>query len=166
MKNREFAKKRMMFIPKEDYNYLIYNILLILNDLNCINERMSFSDFRRIAYILDFMGSHKAIDTYTQEELGSIYVKSQIKIKILSHVLIILKNNDYIGISVNPRHQTFDIWLKKKNISTIFWDNNIFELELSQLNQIKRIVPKFRQGTIKTLAQKLYGDKNVLIWEI
>ena len=32
MKNRDFAKKRIMFIPKEDYNYLIYNTLLILNE--------------------------------------------------------------------------------------------------------------------------------------
>ena len=166
MKNRDFAKKRIMFIPKEDYNYLIYNTLLILNELNCLSEATAFNDFRKIAYILDFINTNKAIAEYTQEELSSIYLKAQVKKKLLSHILIILRNNNYIGISINPRHQTFDIWMNKDNIPTDFWDDNLFILDREQFLALKKNVRSLRLTTIKTLAQKLFGDKNVLVWEI
>lgn len=166
MKNKEFARKRIMFIQKEDYNYLIYNLLLVLNHFGCIEENMAFKDFRRIAYILEFMGSSKSIDDYTQEELGNIYLKAQLKKKLLSHVLIILKNKGYIEISANSQNPTFDIWINKHNIPNNFWNDELFKIELCRLNEIKKILTRFRVGTIKTLAERMFKNKNVIIWEV
>lgn len=166
MKNKEFARKRIMFIQKEDYNYLIYNLLLVLSHLECTEESKAFKDFRRIAYILDFLGSTKPIDKYTQEELGNIYIKAQLKKKLLSHVLIILKNKGYIEISSNSRNPAFDIWINKHIIPNNFWDDELFKIEINKLNEIKKILPRFRIGTIKTLAEKLFKNKNVMIWEV
>ena len=42
---KENAKKRLMYIQKEDYNYLAYNILLVLNEFNAYSESSSFKDF-------------------------------------------------------------------------------------------------------------------------
>ena len=41
-----------MFIQKEDYNYLIYNLLLVLNYLECTEESKAFKDFRRIGKVM------------------------------------------------------------------------------------------------------------------
>ena len=166
MKNKEFARKRIMFIQKEDYNYLIYNLLLVLNYLECTEESKAFKDFRRIAYILDFLGSTKSMNEYTQEELGNIYIKAQLKKKLLSHVLIILKNKGYIEISPNSRNSIFDIWINKHNIPNNFWNDELFKIELCRLNEIKKILTRFRVGTIKTLAERMFKNKNVIIWEV
>ena len=48
IKNKGFAKKRLMFIQKEDYNFLTYNFLILLKELDCINYQKRFTDFRRI----------------------------------------------------------------------------------------------------------------------
>ena len=112
------------------------------------------------------MNTNKDIAEYTEEELSSIYLKAQVKKKLLSHILIILRNNNYIEISINPRHQTFDIWMNKDNIPADFWDNNLFTQEREQFLVLKRNIRSLRLTTIKTLAQKMFGDKNVLIWEI
>lgn len=166
MKNKGSARKRIMFIQKEDYNYLIYNIILVLDGFDCVNKSKPFKDFRRIAYILEFLGSSKSIEEYTQEELGNIYLKAQVKKKLLSHVLIILKNKGYIDISTNALHRTFDVWLNKSNIPCNFWDEELFKLESNNLEKLKKHIPRFRMGTIKTLAERVFSEKNVLIWEI
>lgn len=166
MNNKDSARKRIMFIQKEDYNYLIYNLILVLDGLGCLDESKPFKDFRRIAYILEFLGSSKSIDEYTQEELGNIYLKAQVKKKLLSHVLIILKNKGYIDISANVLHRTFDIWLNKNNIPNEFWDERLFELEIDNLEKVKKYIPRFRIGVIKTLAERVFLEKNVLIWEV
>ena len=79
MKNKTFAKKRMMFIQKEDYNFLTYNLLILLYSLNCISESKRFRDFRKVAYLVDFINSSGNISDYTQNELASIYSKAQLK---------------------------------------------------------------------------------------
>lgn len=56
--------------------------------------------------------------------------------------------------------------MNKDNIPTDFWDDNLFILEREQFLALKKNVRSLRLTTIKTLAQKLFGDKNVLVWEI
>jgi hypothetical protein len=164
--NKEFAKKRLMFIQKEDYNYLIYNLLLILETLGCNNESTAFHDFRKIAYLIDFISSSKVVDNYSQDELGIIYSKSQLKKKLLSHVLVILKNKEYIDISINRVHKSFDIWLIKDNIPQNFLGNDIFENEIKNILCLKKQIKRLRGVTIKNMVDCIFTTKNVLTWEI
>jgi hypothetical protein len=164
--NKEFAKKRLMFIQKEDYNYLIYNLLLILETLSCNNESNAFHDFRKIAYLIDFISSSKAIDDYSQDELSIIYSKSQLKKKLLSHVLVVLKNKEYIDISINRVHKSFDIWLIRENIPQNFFDKDFFETEIKNINCLKRQIRGIKGTAIKTLVDNIFTSKNVLTWEI
>ena len=166
MNSKYFAKKRIMFIQKEDYNYLIYNLILLLDNLECFNQDKMFSDFRKIAYLVDFISSSKSIEYYSKDEIGQIYSKAQIKKKLLSHVLIVLKNKEYLGINLNRKHQTFDIWLKKENIPSDFFDDEIFRNEIGKINELKQVYNRLRTTTVKTLLEKFYNKKGVLTWEI
>jgi hypothetical protein len=164
--NKQNARKRMMFIQKEDYNYLCYNLIIILNNLGCTKESYQFKDFRKIAYLVDFTSAIKNIDDFTQDELGSIYSKSHIKKKLLSHLLIVLKNKDYLGISMNKTHKSFDIWLKIDNIPKAFFDKDIFYNELNNFDILKTKIRGIRNTTIKTMVDILFTSKNILTWEI
>lgn len=164
--NKENARKRMMFIQKEDYNYICYNLILILSKLGCTKESYQFKDFRKIAYLVDFTSASKNFDNFSQDELGSIYSKAHIKKKLLSHLLIVLKNRDYLGISMNKTHKSFDIWLKTENIPNDFFDNDIFFNELNNFEMLRKEIKSIRTTTTKKMVDTLFTSKNILTWEI
>lgn len=166
MKDKNFAKKRLMFIQKEDYNFLCYNLILVLDVLQCTKETETFHDFRKIAYLIDFISSSKDIDDYTKDELMNIYSKAQLKKKLLSHLLIALKNKDYLGISINTTHKSFDIWLKRENLPEDFFDKEYFSNEIINLLQLKKSIRLLKTTTIKTMVNNLFTSKNILTWEI
>jgi len=166
MKNKDSAKKRMMFIQKEDYNFLVYNTLLILDALGCTNESKQFIDFRKIAYLVDIISSNKNLDEFTQNDLASIYSKAQLKKKLLSHILIVLKNKKMLGVSLNRTRQSFDIWIEKENIPSNFFDEKLFQQEKENILQVKNNVRALNSSTIKTMVDKLFTSKNIMTWEI
>lgn len=165
-KSKEFAKKRLMFIQKEDYNYLCYNLILLLDVIGCTEENKSFKDFKKIAYLVDFISANRSIDDFSQDELGSIYSKAQLKKTLLSHLLVILKNKDMIGFSLNKRHTSFDIWLKKDNVPLAFFDYISFKKEKDNIEDISRKVRGIRTATVKTMVDKIFTSKNIMTWEI
>lgn len=166
MKNREFAKKRLMFIQKEDYNYLCYNFLLLLDFYNCYDAKSAFKDFRKIAYLIDLISSSKNLGDYQQEELRNIYSKSHLKKKLLSHLLIILKNRNFIGIEINEPNISFNVWLRKENIPSGFFNCNFFEKEFENLKQINKSVNRLRTAKVKTMVNTIFTSRNILTWEI
>lgn len=165
-KNKQFAKKRIMFIQKEDYNFLAYNLLVLLNEMDCVSEAKKFRDFRRIAYLIEFISGSADIENYKTYELSNIYLRAQLKKKLLSHLLITLKNKGYIDISLNTTHRTLDVWINKQNIPNNFFDNEYFKREISNIKKIKSFSNITKAQQLKNLVNDLYTNKGVLTWEI
>lgn len=165
-KSIDFAKKRIMFIQREDYNFLTYNLLLLLDTLECYSEGSRFKDYKKIAYLIDFVATDADIDSYNLISLSSIYFNSHIKKTLLSHILIILKNKGYLNISLNPNHKTYDIWLIKENIPIVFFDTSFFEKEISNIKKLKKNIHILKSTLLKTLVDRLFTKHGVLTWEI
>jgi len=165
-RDKNLAKKRMMYIHREDYNFLTYNLLLVLFVFECFSESKSFTDFRKIAYLIDFISSPSNIDTYNKTELANIYSKAQLKKKLLSHLLIVLNNKNYIGIKLNNTRKTLDVWLKVDELPIDFIDLKYFDQEIGNINQLKKLVGRMRTVTIKTVVDKIFTDNGVLTWEV
>jgi hypothetical protein len=166
IENRNIAKKRMMFIQKEDYNFLTYNILLILKELDANTEQSKFKDFRKIAYLIHFVSFNYDFNKYDKNELSRIYSKSQLKKQLISHLLVILKNSNYIGVSVNRTHQSFDLWIKSENIPEGFLNSNLFEKEIKNINLLRSIIPRLKGITVKKMVESIFTNNNVITWEI
>lgn len=165
-KNRKSAKKRMMFIQREDYNFLTYNFLILLNELNCVNEDKRFNDFRKIAYLIEFISNDIDIEKYTEMELSNIYLRAQLKKKLLSHLIITLKNKHYLEISLNNTHRTLDVWINKEKIPDDFFNNEYFSQEILNIQKLKKFARISARQTLKKMIDKLYKDRGVLTWEI
>lgn len=166
MQTRNAAKKRLMFIQKEDYNFLAYNTLILLNGLECTSEDKKFKDFRKIAYLIDLMnegGNPKQLD---QNFLSKIYSRAQIKKKLLHHLVIILKNKNYIGVSLNVPTKTIDLWLKREFLPEDFLRTGLFSNENNNVIELKSSLGVIRTLTIKTLVDKIFTQNNVLTWEV
>jgi len=165
-KNRKSAKKRMMFIQREDYNFLTYNFLILLNELNCVNEDKRFNDFRKIAYLIEFISNDIDIEKYTEIELSNIYLRAQLKKKLLSHLIITLKNKQYLGISLNTTHRTLDVWINKEKIPDDFFNSKYFFQEISNIQKLKKFARVSSKQKLKTMIDNLYTNRGVLTWEV
>jgi hypothetical protein len=160
------AKKRIMFIQKEDYNFLTYNLLLVLYVLKCESQESMFKDFRKIAYLIEIISTQRQIDSYTTNELSIIYTRAQLKKKLISHLLIVLKNRKFIGVALNKPQRSFDLWLITENIPTEFLSNSLFSIETENIQQIRRNNSYLRTMTIKNFVDNLFTKKGVVTWEI
>jgi len=166
MKNKSFARKRMMFIQKEDYNFLTYNLLILLYALKCTSAEKKFRDFRKVAYLIEFINSGGDISKYTRDELASIYSKAQLKKQLISHLLVVLRNQNFIGVEINAVSKSFDIWLNMNEIPNDFFDKKLFKKEIDNINAIKQFASHLNILTVKTLVDKLFTSNNILTWEI
>jgi predicted transport protein len=166
MQNKNVAKKRLMFIQKEDYNFLAYSTIVLLNSLECTSETKKFKDFRKIAYLVDFINEGGDPHKFDQQQLAKIYARAQIKKKLLHHLIIFLKNKKFISISINESSRTIDLWLNKEEIPNDFLDQQFFQKEMSNVNELKTSIGTLRNFTIKTLADKIFTENNVLTWEV
>jgi hypothetical protein len=166
MKTKTDAKKRIMYIQGEDYNYLCYNLMIILSFYDCYSENKCFKDFRKIAYLIDFISNEKKYTEYSEGELTSIYSRAQVRKKLISHLLIVLKNKGLIDIGINHTHKTFNIWLVDSSELGLFVKNKKFEEEYRNLANFKRDVAGIKTATIKTMVDKIFKSKGVFTWEI
>ncbi|GGG88307.1 hypothetical protein GCM10007415_22900 [Parapedobacter pyrenivorans] len=166
MQNKNAAKKRLMFIQKEDYNFLAYNTIILLNALDCTTEAKRFKDFRKIAYLIDLINEGGDPNKLDQRFLSKIYTRAQIKKKLLHHLIIILKNKNYIGVSMNVTSKTIDLWLKKEFIPEDFLRTSLFLNETTNALVLKTALGMIKTVTIKTLVDKIFTQNNVLTWEV
>jgi hypothetical protein len=156
-----------MFIQKEDYNFLAYSTIILLKYLDCTTEANRFRDFRKIAYLVDFVNEGGEPSLFETQRLADIYSKAQIKKKLLHHLVIVLKNRNIIGVSVNETSQTIDLWLNKEKIPVNFFDVNMFENEIANVAELKKtFTTKVRSMAIKTLVERIFNDNNILTWGV
>lgn len=156
-----------MFIQKEDYNYLAYSMILLLKFLDCTTETKRFRDFRKIAYLVDFVNEGGDPAIFETLRLADIYNKAQIKKKLLHHLIIVLKNRELISVSVNETSRTIDLWLNKEAIPVDFFDVNIFANEITNVAELqKNLTTRVRSMTIKNLVEKIFNDNNILTWGV
>ncbi|MEA3451874.1 MAG: hypothetical protein U9Q83_08215 [Bacteroidota bacterium] len=156
----------MMFIESEDYNFLAYNLLILLDEMKCYNKKRRFKDFRKIAYLIDFISGSADLDKYEKFELSNIYLKAQLKKKLLSHLIITLQNRGFLDISLNTTHKTIELWLNKENIPHDFFDKNKFEREISNIKKLKKELKITRVSLLKKLVDDIFTTKGVSTWEV
>ena len=167
MHTRTSAKKRLMFIQKEDYNFLSYTLMILLSTLDCTSDKKLFKDFRKIAYLVDFINQGGNVDTYSKDQLRLIYAKAQIKKQLLHHLLHILSKKAYIGVYRNTTHKSFDLWLKTDNLPIDFLDKSLFENEMKNVILIKEQLgnKSLKTITIKDLTDLFFKNKDIITWE-
>lgn len=166
IETKENAKRRLMYIQKEDYNFLTFNILLVLKHLNANSESTKFKDFRKIAYLVDFINLNPFFNSYEQSELSKIYSQAQLKKQLISHLLIILRNREYIGMSINHIHQSFDLWIYEENIPKEFFEKEIFKNEIKNILVLKSQINRLKGITVKKMVDTIFTKNNIITWEV
>jgi len=165
-KNKKSAKKRIMFIQNEDYNFLAYNLLIFLDEFKCYDEKSRFKDFRKIAYLIEFISGSPEIEDYTTIELSDIYLKAQLKKKLLSHLILTLQNKDYLDISLNTTHKTISLWINKEKIPKDFFDKEKFQREIVNIKKLKKDFGITKVSKLTKLIDGIFKNRGVSTWEV
>lgn len=177
-KNNLQIKKRMMFETQEDFYFVVYNILLILKELDCHRENR-FTDFTKLAYIYPFVSNNNLANILELRLNGDItnlesedidllsrhYYESRLKMRLILNLISVLKVEGFIDIEKNTTRNSFDIWITNKD-KLEFLDDRSFDLERNNFGILKRVIPRIRTITVKKVVEELYEKAGVIIWEV
>lgn len=167
------TKKRMMFIKDEDYNFLAYNIFIILNGLGCTKGKSKLKDHRKLSFLIDFVANGKLIDIIEKsnrsktindvdrEILNHSYTNALLRIKIINQLIFTL-NNEYI-IEVSEKGlERVNIVLDKNNVDKEFFKGDLFKIERNNLKRLKKEVQRMTIIDISNMLNQLYYKHGIL----
>ena len=154
------AKKRMMFVQNNDFNFLCYMVLLTLEKFSCISEKSLFVDYRKIAFISNI------VFWKNKNDWSQIYYESQISIKTLDVIIQSLEKKGIINVKLKEKRRTADIWIVDRTLSKLFFNESIFAHELEELETIKKIDNRLRTSKLSTFLDKQFSLHGVKVWEV
>lgn len=163
-----------MFIKSEDYNFLTYNIFIILNGLDCVEGKSSLKDHRKISFLIDFISNGKLIDIIEKhlknpnskinevdrELLSQSFTDSLLRIRTINQLVFTLTNEEFIIIT-DKKLERLSICLNKQRVQKEFLKGEIFKIERNNINRLKLIVKRISVLDISTLLTKLYYNNGI-----
>lgn len=154
------AKKRMMFVQNNDFNFLSYMVLLTLEKLSCTSEKKPLIDYRKIAFIANM------IFWKNKTDWNKIYYESQISIKTLDMIIQSLDKKGVVSVKLNDKRKTVDVWISDRTLSKLFLDEAMFAYELMRLEEIRVLDNRLRTSKLSTFLDNQFSRYGVKIWEV
>lgn len=163
------SKKRMMYSTNNDYYFLTYNLLIILDYYGCTGSDKVFHDFRKLSFLIDFSFNERLHKVLKKAEAGKLfgddiellrdsYSKSLLRIKEIRKIIYSLTKRKILNVS------NTDIYLNKEFIPEGFLDNTLFKNEYQNLKSTK--TKRLRTMKYNSFLESLYGKNGVTLWDI
>jgi hypothetical protein len=169
-------KKRLMFIKGEDFYFLTYNIIIILNTFGCTSEAKTFKDYRKFAFLIDFISdwsllnillaypSGKHVNYRDKESLTRSYSSGLVRMNEILKLLFALEKKGILGLTKNATNGNLDVYLNKSAIPEDLFENEIFKLEQDNANMLKRSFSKISMLKLETLLNNFYYTYGITKW--
>lgn len=171
-----YFKKRLMFVNNEDFYFLVYNIVILLNELGCI-ENTTFVDHRKLAFLVDFVanpalinilinqiGRNKPLNPRDKQQLIQAYSNGAERINIVTRLVYALQTKKIFNIYADSNKQFVRISLNKETIPSVFIQNDIYKLERLNVKKMLTYVSRIRTLNFRTMLVKLFENNGVSIW--
>jgi hypothetical protein len=171
------AKKRIMFIKGEDFNFLAYNILIILDALRCHSENRPLKDHNKLAYLIDLISSPTlATIIERRERLGSklsardlhslstAYTNGAARKHFVARVLNSLKTKGLLGFRTGEHDLDLDVWLNADRLPSGFLSSDLYAPERTNIDLLKLVSKFLRTITFSTFISRFYGEQGVRLW--
>lgn len=173
------VKKRIMFIKDEDYYYLTYNILVILDYFGCYNIDNLFRDYRKLSYLVYFLSSDKNTEMFQKasnsdneklslsdyENLLQIYTKSKFINSQIKRLLFSLNQRQFIEIIKDDKFSSVSLYMKDKDKIKEVLNNELFQTEYKRVEKIKQSYSRLRSVKYETFLEKVFKANGVGKWD-
>lgn len=171
------AKRRIMFIKGEDFNFIAYNILVILMELECVNDSKQFIDHRKLSFLIDLVTVPQLASVMTTraamgEALGDrdlhslsvSYSKGESRKHLVARTMLSLHTVGYIGLSKNNSDIGLNSWAVMDKIPPEFSASKLYDTERQRVEQLKSISRLLRSIKLSTFLEKFYANLGVHVW--
>lgn len=168
------SKRPLFFISGEDFYFVAYSILLVLEYLGGSARRVK--DHRKIAYLIQFLGDSRLIDLLerTQEAgvanaadrelLFSSYADSELHKREVFKMIFSMERRGFLRMQRADSPEVLDISLNSDGIPQGFFKNGSFAEERANAEKLKALFPRLSLLTFESLLDRLYRDRGVRVW--
>lgn len=171
------AKKRIMFIMGEDFNFLTYNILITLDALQCNVEKKAFIDHRKLAYLVDLVSSPilaSILERFAKlgtklnkkdvHALSVAYTNGASRKHFVTRIINSLCTRGMLRIARGSHDLDLKLWLNPDAIPASFLTSELYILERENLTRLKAVSKQIRILTFPTFLDKFFQDQGVRTW--
>ena len=167
-------KKKIMFSKGDDFYFLSYNILLILYGLSCICGKRMFKDYRKLAFMIDFVSNRSLTNIVKNNEVilnpidrelfTRAYANGLLRLNQIIRLLFTLEKQGLITLEREPGKDTVNICLNSAAVNNSFFDKQLFKLELDNLSMLSGAIQRTSSLTLGTLLTKLFDNHGITTW--
>ena len=174
MKDTINQKKRIMFVTGGDYYFFVYNLLIILYELNA--HKGKFKDHRKLTYLIDFVSdlryidilervfNHRMISTEDVNILKEEYSLAQCRMNEITKLLLALEQRSIVALERSKKDFCLDVSLNNKEEILDFLKSDQFFEERKNTQRIRRWVPRLKQLKIETFVDKIFKNHGINTW--
>lgn len=167
-------KKKIMFSKGDDFYFLSYNILLILYGLDCICGKRTFKDYRKLAFMIDFVSDRSLANTIKTSELiknpidremfTRAYANGLLRLNQIARLLFTLEKQELVKLEREQGKDVVNVCLTESAKTNPFFDKELFKLELSNLNLLSTTIQRTTSLSLDTMLIKLFENHGIKTW--
>lgn len=167
-------KRPLFFISSEDFYFVAYSILLVLEFLGGSQKRVK--DHRKLTYLIQFVSDSRLIGILSRtqqrivtnpldrEFLFSSFTNAELHKREVFKILFSLERGGYVSIQRTDVAEILDVTLVTGRLPKVFFGNDHFDEERRNADELKNLVPKISMLTFESLLERLYADRGVRVW--
>ena len=172
----DIKKKRLLYDKSEDIYFSIYNILLLLYYLGCVNEDKAFKDYRKLTFLIPLISDEVLNTIFVNCYRGKIEINRNIRrrlnriynggienISFIRYILLILEKNNFIKLI--GEENKVNLYLCQQNNLENLLENTIFVDEIRCINNIKSGNYQIAKVSYSTFINNLFKVNGVSVWE-
>ncbi len=173
IRDRESAKRRIMFVAGEDFYFLSYTLFLLLNELHCSAPDRALLDGRKVAYLADLVGSASDAtlatsrteirDADDRARLALIYDRAAARRAPVERLLSALARKELIGIETIAGGAS-RIWLPPSSSGPELVKTSLYDAERQNIQRLRSYAPQLRTMTLETTKDKFFAAHGVRTW--
>jgi hypothetical protein len=157
------AKKRIMFVPSDDFNFLSYTLLVTLKALACTNKKQMLRDVRKLAPISSIIGlpqmEYLIFSSQESSEMRGILPKlwAQTKKKepLYQRITYALGKKGIVGIDFDEKSNCKCVFLQREDMVNKLIESHLFDVEVRNVEIISKMIPRIRSIKYETLMERL-----------
>ena len=169
-------KKRLMFTSGDDLYFFTYNILIVLDVLNCTDGKV-FKDYRKLPFVVDAISDNHFLNILMRNDFGRVknptdrkhlvasFTNCKIKTSEYLKLLFSLEKKGFISLSSKVNNQ-IDVTLNKQSIPKDFLKAEIFKNERDNASTLKKEVKQMSILNFETLIDRLYTSGTGQKWAV
>lgn len=167
-------KRPLYFISGEDFYFVAYSILLVLEFLGGSTKRVK--DHRKLSYLIQFVSDSRLIGILSRtqkrvvtnpvdrEFLFSSFTNAELHKREVFKILFSLERGGYISIQRTDVAEILDVTLISGSLPKGFFGSDHFDEERRNADELKKLVPKISILTFDSLLERLYTDRGARVW--